>query len=88
MRTLLLAVALSSVAAFAAAQEANMAEMRQAHSMLESNVQWLLNTHNIEADVGSLTLSQLAAITGVAEQSGSMSEVDLRRQIEAITVRQ
>ena len=62
MRTLLLAMALSSVAAFATAQEADMAEMRQAHSMLQTNVERLLNRHQIEADVESLTLVQLAAI--------------------------
>lgn len=88
MRRLLLAAALSSVAVVAAAQEADMAAMRQAHSMLETNVERLLSHHNIEADVGALTLVQLAAITGVAEQSGSMSEADLRSQLESIIRRQ
>jgi hypothetical protein len=88
MRTILLAMALSSVAAIATAQEADMAEMRQAHSMLQTNIERLLGKYDIDADVENLTLSQLAAIAGVAEQSGSMSEVDLRGQIEAITRRQ
>lgn len=88
MRTLLLAMALSSVAMIASAQEADVAEMRQSHSMLQTHVERLLNKYNIEADVDGLTLAQLAAITGVAEQDGSMSEADLRGQLEAITRRQ
>lgn len=85
MRTLLLAAALSSVGALATAQDFNMEEMRQAQTMLQTNVERLLRRHSIETNVHMLTLAQLAAIRGVAESSDSSD--NLKGQIQAIVAR-
>ena len=62
MRRLTLAVAMAAALAPGLAPAQNMDEMRQGLSMLELNVERILDRHGVEADPMSLSLSQIAKI--------------------------
>lgn len=75
MRSTILAglVLLSATAAFA--QNTEMAaEMATGISMLETSVERALKQYGLEADIMSLTLSQLVEIRGVISENSSDSD--------------
>ena len=74
MRKLMLAVALAAFPAGGFAQDTPpTADMEQALSMLELSASKTLEMYGVEADVMSLTLSQLAEIKSIADTGGDMS---------------
>ncbi len=76
------AIALAPLSAMADAHVMTPAAMQESFSMLESNVDNILDTYNINANVSMLTVGQLAQIIGIANSTDEESEVAER--IEAI----
>ena len=82
MRSTILAAILSLSATAVFALDAKMMEdMSAGLTMLENSAATALKEYGLEADVMSLTLSQLAEIQGVL--TGSNSEADKKVGIEA-----
>lgn len=82
MRSTILAAILSLSATAVFALDAKMMEdMSAGLTMLENSAATALKEYGLEADVMSLTLSQLAEIQGVL--TGSNSEADKKTGIEA-----
>lgn len=82
MRSTILAAILSLSATAVFALDAKMMEdMSAGLTMLENSAATALKEYGLEADVMSLTLSQLAEIQGVL--TGSNSEADKKAGIEA-----
>ena len=86
MRKLMLAVALAAFPAGGFAQDnPPTADMEQALSMLELSASKTLEMYGVEADVMSLSLSQLAEIKAIADTGDDMSSG--KQKIEAAIAR-
>ena len=86
MRKLMLAAALAAFPAGGFAQDKPpTAEMEQALSMLELSASKTLDMYGVEADVMSLSLSQLAEIKAIADTGDDMSAG--KQKIEAAIAR-
>lgn len=82
MRLTILATILALSATVASAEDkANMDNMSQGLTMLTSSVEHVLKQFNLEVDVMSLSLSQLAEIEGVLTDSNT--DADKKAGIEA-----
>lgn len=82
MRLTILATILALSATVASAEDkATMDNMAQGLTMLTSSLEHVLKQFNLEADVMSLSLSQLAEIEGVL--TGSNTDADKKAGIEA-----
>ncbi len=78
------AIALAPLSAMAQTDMMTPADMQESFSMLEANVDNILDTYNINANVSMLTVGQLAQIIGIANSTEEESEVAER--IEAIVM--
>ena len=86
MRKLMFAIALAACPAGVFAQDTPpTADMEQALSMLEVSASKTLEMYGVEADVMSLTLSQLAEIKSIADTGDDMSSG--KQKIEAALAR-
>jgi hypothetical protein len=81
LKMLATVLALSTTMAYAQDDAAMMEEMSAGISMLESSAAAALKKYGLEADVMSLTLSQLAEINGAMADSNN--EADKKAAIEA-----
>lgn len=83
MRLTILATILALSATVASAEDkATMDNMAQGLTMLTSSVEHVLKQFNLEVDVMSLSLSQLAEIEGVLTDSNT--DADKKAGIEAV----
>jgi len=73
LTTIAILLALSTTAAIAESHDPAM--MSEGLTMLESSTANLLKKYGLEADVMSLTLSQLAEITGMVTSSNTDAEI-------------
>jgi hypothetical protein len=81
MRSTILAAILALSATMASAQDKMMEEMSAGLTMVETSAALVLKQYGIEADVMTLSLSQIAEINGVL--TGSNSDADKKAGIEA-----
>lgn len=81
MRSTILAAILALSATMATAQDKMMEEMSAGLSMVETSAAQVLKQYGIEADVMTLSLSQIAEINGVLTSSNN--DADKKAGIEA-----
>jgi hypothetical protein len=74
MRNLFTAAVLTMLPLTASAQDLGNTEMEQGLSMLEAGVSKALSHHDIETDVMSLTLNQLAMIKEIVDGSDGSNQ--------------
>ncbi len=81
MRSTILAAILALSATMASAQDTMMEDMAAGLTMVETSAALVLKQYGIEADVMTLSLSQIAEINGVL--TGSNNDADKKAGIEA-----